>query len=45
MYIARKDETDAGDHDAELRELYLTQIQCYVRESMDEIDMINQVCL
>jgi hypothetical protein len=43
LYIARKDETEAGDHDAEMRELYVTQIQCYARESMDELDLISQV--
>jgi hypothetical protein len=43
LYIARKDETEAGDHDTEMRELYVTQIQCYARESMDELDLISQV--
>jgi hypothetical protein len=43
LYIAKKDEDGGGDQEAALRELYLTQLQCYARESMDELDMIQQV--
>jgi len=41
MYIARKD--GEVDQEKELRELYLTQIQCYAREAIDDLDMLQQV--
>lgn len=41
MYIARKD--GEVDQDKELRELYITQIQCYAREAIDDLDMLQQV--
>lgn len=43
MYIARKD--GEVDQDKELRELYVTQIQCYAREAIDDLDMLQQVML
>lgn len=32
------------DHEDEMRELHLTQLQCYIRDSTDELDMLQQVC-
>ena len=43
MYIARKD--GEVDQEKELRELYVTQIQCYAREAIDDLDMLQQVML
>eukprot|EP01032_Pedospumella_encystans_P032848 gene32848-37095_t len=40
MYIARKD--GDVDQEKELRELYVTQIQCYAREAIDDLDMLQQ---
>jgi len=40
MYIARKD--GEVDQEKELRELYVTQIQCYAREAIDDLDMLQQ---
>ncbi len=42
MYIARKD--GEVNNESELRELYLTQVQCYAREAIDDLDMLQQVC-
>lgn len=42
MYIAGKEGEDV-DKEEELRELYITQLQCYGREAIDELDMIQQV--
>lgn len=41
LYIAKKD--GDVDHEDEMRELHLTQLQCYIRDSMDELDMLQQV--
>jgi len=42
LYIARKDDAEV-EHEGELRELYLTQAQCYAREAIDDLDMLQQV--
>lgn len=44
LYIARKDDAEV-EHEGELRELYLTQAQCYAREAVDDLDMLQQVRL
>ncbi len=32
-----------GDLEDDLRELYIAQIQCYCAESIDEVDLLEQV--
>ncbi len=42
--LIAKSESDAAlDTEEEYRELYILQIQSFVRDSMDQIDLINQV--
>jgi hypothetical protein len=52
VYIARKEvaadagaDNEGGGIDGSTRELHLTQLQCYARESMDELDMLKQVLM
>mmetsp|Transcript_15013 Transcript_15013/g.25046 ORF Transcript_15013/g.25046 Transcript_15013/m.25046 type:complete len:386 (+) Transcript_15013:2596-3753(+) len=42
VYIGRKDNDNDIDVEDHLREFYITQLQCYAREGLDEIDGIRQ---
>lgn len=44
IYISRKDGGGEGvEPEEEERELHLTQLQCYIRDAMDDLDMLQQV--
>ena len=48
LYMSKKKEQgegggDAIDYEEERRELYIAQLQCFARDAIDELDMLQQV--